>query len=606
MRQRKWLALLLALMMVVTVTPVAYAEEETVIETVTEPETVAESGGDSAEEEVPVEEPVEASAETQELQLMASTSWQPKPTRTVSSASSFPLTLNNGDVLLINGPINFSASAGQSPITLASGASAKIIINGSVTLRGADASGITGATAAINVPEGAVLTIYSAHDEELSTSRSAPKDTLTVTGGNAAAGTEGGDALKDVAIEHGPTYHYRWYFGGGNGGAAAIGGNGGAGGAAGRAGSSGSAGTQTGTDGHGWNDAKLGNGGSDGSGVGINGTAASGSGGIENEKGDKKYNGGDGGAGGESVVLRAWHTTGSLILSTAANLNTYSWGDGGGQGSSSTLTPLVIYDLMDCQINLNQSVYTYTGSAFKPRITSVSYSAASDRDGRSISGSNKTLSGGYSAYSYGENIHCPTGTVTVLGSQNSKRTTVTNDGSVIGIVEKEFTIKKATLTAPITLSTTTPYVGQSMTATLSGYTSSTAGSGSLSTLLRASSAKAEGPKVTWSLTGGAVSLTYTTQVTISLAEGQASLYFANPSRSNQDIVLQIVVQDVVLAQSGTISPGKQVTTLDLLEGAADQLSAGGYNGEFVVLYYQPDTHEKTIVNTQIPVNITVQ
>lgn len=334
---------------------------------------------------------------------MASTSWQPKPTRTVSSASSFPLTLNNGDVLLINGSINFSASAGQSPITLASGASAKIIINGSVTLRGADASGITGATAAINVPEGAVLTIYSAHDEELSTSRSAPKDTLTVTGGNAAAGTEGGDALKDVAIEHGPTYHYRWYFGGGNGGgaAAAIGGNGGAGGAAGRAGSSGSAGTQTGTDGHGWNDAKLGN--------------------------------------------------------------------GGRQGSSSTLTPLVIYDLMDCQINLNQSVYTYTGSAFKPRITSVSYSAASDRDGRSISGSNKTLSGGYSAYSYGENIHCPTGTVTVLGSQNSKRTTVTNDGSVIGIVEKEFTIKKATLTAPITLSTTTPYVGQSMTATLSGY-----------------------------------------------------------------------------------------------------------------------------------------
>ena len=238
--------------------------------------------------------------------------------------------------------------------------------------------------------------------------------------------------------------------------------------------------------------------------MGVNGTAASGgSGGKENEKGDKKYNGGDGGAGGESVALRAWHTTGSLILSTAANLNTYSWGDGGGQGSSSTLTPLVIYDLMDCQINLSQSVYTYSGSAFKPRITSVSYSAASDRDGRSISGSNKTLSGGYSAYSYGENIHCPTGTVTVLGSQNSKRTTVTNDGSVIGIVEKEFTIKKATLTAPITLSTTTPYVGQSITATLGSYTSSTAGSGSLSTLLRASSAKAEGPKVTWSLTGGA-------------------------------------------------------------------------------------------------------
>lgn len=38
------------------------------------------------------------------------------------------------------------------------------------------------------MPENAKLTIYSAHDEELSTSKAASKDTLTVTGGNAAAG----------------------------------------------------------------------------------------------------------------------------------------------------------------------------------------------------------------------------------------------------------------------------------------------------------------------------------------------------------------------------------------------------------------------------------
>ena len=113
-------------------------------------------------------------------------------------------------------------------------------------------------------------------------------------------------------------------------------------------------------------------------------------------------------------------------------------------------------------------------------------------------------------------------------------------------------------------------------------------------------------KLTQTQGGGAVSLTYTTQVSISLSSGQATLYFANPSKSNQDIVLQIVAQDVVLAQSGTISPGKQVETLELWEGVAAQLSPGGYNGRFVVLYYQPDTHEKTIVNTEIPVNITVE
>lgn len=106
--------------------------------------------------------------------------------------------------------------------------------------------------------------------------------------------------------------------------------------------------------------------------------------------------------------------------------------------------------------------------------------------------------------------------------------------------------------------------------------------------------------------GGAVSLTYTTKVTVDLSDRMASLYFANPSKSNQDIVLQIIVQDVVIAQSGTISPGKQLDRLALLEEAVPMLSAGGYNGWFKVLYYQPDTHEKTIVNTEIPVNITVE
>ena len=106
--------------------------------------------------------------------------------------------------------------------------------------------------------------------------------------------------------------------------------------------------------------------------------------------------------------------------------------------------------------------------------------------------------------------------------------------------------------------------------------------------------------------GGAVSLTYSTKVTVTLDDGMASVYFANPSKSNQDMVLQLVVQDVILAQSGRLSPGKQLDTLELLEGAASRLQPGGYNGQFVVLLYQPDTGEKTIVNTEIPVDVTVQ
>lgn len=161
--------------------------------------------------------------------------WQKKPTKTVSSASNFPITLNNGDVLQINGTINYTASTGVSPITVAANATVSIIINGSVTLHGANASGKTGATAAIKVPSSSKLYIYSAHDEELSTSTAAPKDTLTVTGGNAAAGTNGTDAERRYTKVNGNAIRYDWYTGsggaGGGGAAAAIGGNGGTGGA---------------------------------------------------------------------------------------------------------------------------------------------------------------------------------------------------------------------------------------------------------------------------------------------------------------------------------------------------------------------------------------
>lgn len=105
--------------------------------------------------------------------------------------------------------------------------------------------------------------------------------------------------------------------------------------------------------------------------------------------------------------------------------------------------------------------------------------------------------------------------------------------------------------------------------------------------------------------GGSVSLTYSRDVTIDLSDETATLLFANPGKSNQDMVLQIVIQDTVIVQSGTLKPGNQVTTLDLMDGAAKKLSAGSYEGNFNVLYYNPETGEKAIVNTEIPITITV-
>ncbi|MDO5558347.1 MAG: hypothetical protein Q4F95_01980 [Oscillospiraceae bacterium] len=105
--------------------------------------------------------------------------------------------------------------------------------------------------------------------------------------------------------------------------------------------------------------------------------------------------------------------------------------------------------------------------------------------------------------------------------------------------------------------------------------------------------------------GGAVSLTYSKEVTIDLSDKKAALMFANPSKSTQDIVLQLVIKDTVVIQSGRLTPRNQVTRLDLLEDTENLLVEGGYEGKFVVLYYNQQSGEKAMVNTEIPVSVNV-
>ena len=105
--------------------------------------------------------------------------------------------------------------------------------------------------------------------------------------------------------------------------------------------------------------------------------------------------------------------------------------------------------------------------------------------------------------------------------------------------------------------------------------------------------------------GGSVSLRYSDQVSIDLSDNTAFLYFANPSRSDHDLILQIIVQDEVIAQSGCIPAGHKVETLPLLTASASRLREGWYSGKFVLYYYDQQTGEKAAVNTEIPIQIIV-
>lgn len=106
--------------------------------------------------------------------------------------------------------------------------------------------------------------------------------------------------------------------------------------------------------------------------------------------------------------------------------------------------------------------------------------------------------------------------------------------------------------------------------------------------------------------GGAVSLTYSNEVSIDLSDCKAELHFGNPGKSTQDMLVQIVIRDQVIVQSGRLTPGNEVTNLNLQESAVRKLSVGTYEGKFVISYYNPETREKAIVNTEIPIRITVQ
>lgn len=105
--------------------------------------------------------------------------------------------------------------------------------------------------------------------------------------------------------------------------------------------------------------------------------------------------------------------------------------------------------------------------------------------------------------------------------------------------------------------------------------------------------------------GGSVRLTYSDKVTIDLSEAVASLYFGNPGRSNQDMILRIVIQDEVIAQSGLIPAGYQVETIALLPDTVSLLQAGKYSGKFVIYYYSQETDELATINTEIPITIVV-
>lgn len=109
--------------------------------------------------------------------------------------------------------------------------------------------------------------------------------------------------------------------------------------------------------------------------------------------------------------------------------------------------------------------------------------------------------------------------------------------------------------------------------------------------------------------GGAVSLTYSTSVTISMEDRTAQILFENPSKSTKDTALQLTVkgqeegQESVIAESELIPAGYKLSEMKLNDDV--ELESGKYEGSLNVLYYDIESGEKEVVDTKIPVTLTV-
>ena len=90
-----------------------------------------------------------------------------------------------------------------------------------------------------------------------------------------------------------------------------------------------------------------------------------------------------------------------------------------------------------------------------------------------------------------------------------------------------------------------------------------------------------------------------------MSDEKATLYYANPSKSNQNVAIAVVIGEDIIIKSELITPGNMVTSLPLAVGAKEKLTVGGYNAEIIVYCYHPETGEKAMVNTKGAVVLTV-
>ena len=105
--------------------------------------------------------------------------------------------------------------------------------------------------------------------------------------------------------------------------------------------------------------------------------------------------------------------------------------------------------------------------------------------------------------------------------------------------------------------------------------------------------------------GGAINVTYSTQILVDLSDAAVTLMYANPVASNQNVAIYIEIGELIITRSDLILPGYAVELLELDKYAAQRLVAGVYNAEIVIKAYDTQSGEKAMVDARGTVVVTV-
>ena len=110
--------------------------------------------------------------------------------------------------------------------------------------------------------------------------------------------------------------------------------------------------------------------------------------------------------------------------------------------------------------------------------------------------------------------------------------------------------------------------------------------------------------------GGSVSMIYSLKAKLDLASGNINILFQNPKNSTHHVVLEMYLLNgddrVLIASSGRIPGGSALSQMQMLADSA-VLTAGTYDALYKVVYYDPNTGERALVETEIvDVLLTVQ